>query len=77
LKKALCLSKFNKSRYVYELADTGLFVDDLRHKYNLPETESYTKFITNKRHYSTDFDLKFCDTPAMVDQNWKKACFEN
>jgi hypothetical protein len=77
LKKALCLSKFIKSRYVYELADTGLFVDDLLHKYNLPETESYTQFITNKSYSSTDFDLKFYDTPAMVDQNWKKACFEN
>jgi hypothetical protein len=49
LKKALCLSKFTKSRFVYELADTGLFIEDLRLKYNLPETDSYSKFLTNKR----------------------------
>jgi Reverse transcriptase (RNA-dependent DNA polymerase) len=77
LKKALCLSKFTKSRYVYELADTGLFIDDLRNKYSLPETESYNKFLINQSHSSTDIDLKFYDTPAMVNQNWKKACFEN
>jgi hypothetical protein len=77
LKKALNLSKFTKSRYVYELADTGLFVEDLRLKFNLPETESYNKFLTNKSYSSTDIDDKFYDTPALVNQDWKKSCFED
>jgi Reverse transcriptase (RNA-dependent DNA polymerase) len=77
LKKALSLSKFTKSRYVYELADTGLFVEDLRLKFDLPETESYNKFLTNKSYSSTDIDDKFYDTPAMVNPDWKKSCFDD
>jgi Reverse transcriptase (RNA-dependent DNA polymerase) len=77
LKKTLCLSKFTKSRFVYELADTGLFIDDLRLKYSLPATENYNKFLFNQSHSSTEIDFKFYDTPAMVNQDWKKACFEN
>ena len=71
LKKSLSLSKFTKSRYVYELADTGLFVEDLRLKFNLPETESYNKFLTNKSYSSTDIDDKFYDTPQWSTQTGK------
>jgi len=44
LKKSMCLSKFNKSRYIYFLADTTLFVEELRMKFNLPETVAYKRF---------------------------------
>jgi Reverse transcriptase (RNA-dependent DNA polymerase) len=77
LKKALCLSKFNKSRLVYELADTGSFIEELRLKYSLPETESYIKFINNRLFKISEIDLKFYDTPAMTDPTWKRACFED
>ena len=77
LKKALSLSKFIKSRYTYKLAATGYFIDDLRRKFSLPETDSYNKFITNQTFKNTCIDPQFFDTPAMINPNWKTACFDN
>jgi hypothetical protein len=77
LKKALCLSKFTKSRLAYELADTSSFVEELRCKFSLPETESYNKFLINRLYKISEIDPKFFDTPAMIDPSWKRACFEN
>jgi hypothetical protein len=77
LKKAMGLSKVNKARYTYELADTSTFIEDLRWRFSLPETESYNKFLTNWAFKLAEIDPKFYETPAMVDQNWKNSCFEN
>jgi Reverse transcriptase (RNA-dependent DNA polymerase) len=77
LKRALSLSKFIKSRYTYKLAETGYFIDDLRRKFSLPETESYKKFLTNQTFKNSCINPQFFDTPAMINQNWKTACFEN
>jgi hypothetical protein len=37
-----------RSRFVYELVDTDLFVSDLKLKFSLPETEVYNKFCEQK-----------------------------
>jgi hypothetical protein len=77
LKRALCLSKYINSRFAYALADTSSFIEDLRWKYSLPETESYNKFLNNQAFKMAEINPDFYDTPAMTDGNWKSACFEN
>jgi len=76
LKKAMCLSKFNKSRYVYFLADTTLFVEELRMKFNLPETEAYKRFYQENVNNVLNVNQEFFKTEGMINDVWKRPNFE-
>ena len=77
LKKALGLSKFMKSRLTYKLADTDFFVKDLMSRFSLPETPTSSKFIRNQLFKFSQIEPEIYDTPAMVNQTWKAACYAN
>jgi len=77
LKKAMCLSKFNKSRYVYFLADTTLFVEELKNKFNLEDTEAYKKFVNYSIENVLSVKQEFFETEAMKSDIWKRPNFEN
>jgi hypothetical protein len=71
LKRALCLSKFTKSRLVYELTAERFYVMELRLKFELPLTENYSKFMKSRVDKSEDINLAFFNTPAFKNDNWK------
>jgi hypothetical protein len=73
LKRVLSLSKHTKSRFTYELTETDLFMNDLKNKYNLPETLAYDKFIEQKLVNFAEIHPDFYETPAFLDSNWKKV----
>jgi Reverse transcriptase (RNA-dependent DNA polymerase)/Endonuclease-reverse transcriptase len=72
LKRALCLSKYTKSRLVYELTGEEFFVRELQKQFNLPETENYLKFIKKRIDKSEDINLSFYNTFALKNQRWKE-----
>ncbi|CAB3387087.1 Hypothetical predicted protein [Cloeon dipterum] len=76
LKKALCLSKFMKSRLAYKLADTEFFVDKLCSRFSLPRTQNYNKFIDNQLFKISEIDPEFYGAPAMVNPSWKSVCYD-
>jgi Reverse transcriptase (RNA-dependent DNA polymerase)/Endonuclease-reverse transcriptase len=77
LKRALCLSKFTKSRLVYELTGEKFFVTELQSKFNLPMTENYKKFVNNRESKAEDINLSFYNTPAFKNDNWKNPIQKN
>lgn len=77
LKKALCLSKYMKSRLAYKLADTEFFVSNLVQKFSLPETSSYIKFMESQSMKASNIAPEFFDTPAMTNQCWKSTFCDN
>jgi hypothetical protein len=48
LKRLLGLSKINKSRFTYQLADCDLFASDLCNKFNLCKNDAYENFVSQK-----------------------------
>jgi hypothetical protein len=76
LKKAMCLSKFNKSRYIYFLANTTLFVEELRIKFNLPETDAYKRFYMENVNKVLNVNHEFLNSVAMQNDVWKRPNFE-
>jgi hypothetical protein len=75
LKRVLGLSKYIRSRFVYELVDTDLFVSDLKLKFSLPETEVYNKFCEEKSMNKIGIVDEFYDTETMTNLNWQNAMF--
>jgi Reverse transcriptase (RNA-dependent DNA polymerase) len=77
LKKVLGLSKYTKSRFTYKLANTDFFVNDLRKRFSLPNTPAYEKFLENKIFAQNQINPDFYTTPAMCNDKWKSANFDN
>jgi hypothetical protein len=75
LKKVLGLSKFNWSRYVYELVDTDLFVSDLKEKFSLSESKSYENFYEAKLVNKTNIRDVFYEQMALTNVQWQQPCF--
>jgi hypothetical protein len=75
LKRVLGLSKYIRSRFVYELVDTDLFVSDLKLKFSLPETEVYNKFCEQKSMNKLGIIDEFYDTETMTNLKWQNALF--
>jgi hypothetical protein len=76
-KKVLGLSKYNKSRYVYELVsnEVTLFVTDLRNRFNLPDTNVYKKFCESKLLNKNMICKEFYETETMKNGNWRRGLF--
>jgi hypothetical protein len=77
LKRVLSMDKKLKSRFTYELVETDLFVNDLKYKYNLPDTEEYDKFMIKKIVNFSQIDPNFYETPAFSDPKWKNVNFKD
>jgi hypothetical protein len=77
LKRLLGLSKVNKSRFTYQLADCDLFVSDLCNKFNLCKNDAYENFISQNLINTSTIENKFYDTPAMTTEKWKMCNFVN
>jgi Reverse transcriptase (RNA-dependent DNA polymerase)/Endonuclease-reverse transcriptase len=75
LKRVLGLSKYIRSRFVYELVDTDLFVSDLKLKFSLPETEAYKKFHEQKSMNKLSIIDEFYETETMTNLKWQNALF--
>jgi hypothetical protein len=58
--------------FKYEL-ETDLFVNDLRQKYNLPDTAAIDDFMEQKIVNFSQINSKFYETPAFNDYNWKNV----
>ncbi|MGL4389034.1 MAG: reverse transcriptase family protein, partial [Brevinema sp.] len=77
LKRALCLSKYTKSRLVYELTGERFYVSELQLKFNLPITDNYIKFVQIRESKAEDISLSFYNTPAFKNDNWKNPNQKN
>jgi len=77
LQRVLSLSKYTKSRFVYDLIETDLFVNDLKSKLFLPDTSEYDKFMEQKLITFLEIDLDFYLTPAMCNTSWKEINCKN
>jgi hypothetical protein len=64
LKKLLCVSKYSKSRLVYELIGEKYFVEELKVKFKLETTNAYQKLIEIRNNKNDDIPLSFYSTPA-------------
>jgi hypothetical protein len=76
-KKALGLSKFTRSRYVYELVGEDLFVNDLKNRFQLPDTNNYLKFCEEKSKNKNSICQEFYKTETMTKSNWKQGLFKD
>ena len=76
-KKVLGISKYNRSRYVYELIakDSNLYVTDLKVRFNLPETDVYIKFCEEKKTNRLLICSEFFETETMINDNWRGPDF--
>ena len=78
LKRALGLHVSCRNRLVYLLADTPLFVEDLKTRFNLPATTAYDEFIKNWEIKMASIDPEFFMVGAMKDDHtWKKVARTN
>jgi len=74
-KKVLGLSKYTRSRFVYELLDTDLFMHDLKQKFSLPETIAFNKFFEERLLNKLNICDEFYETETMENFAWKNALF--
>jgi hypothetical protein len=77
LKRLLSLSKYTKSRFVYELVETDLLINELKMKFSLPDTLEYDKFMEQKILTFSEIDPLFYETPIFADNKWKNANFKD
>jgi hypothetical protein len=76
-KKVLGLSKFTRSRYVYELVGEDLFVTDLKNRFNLPDTNVYLKFCEEKAKNKNSICAEFYQIETMTNGNWRRCLFSD
>jgi hypothetical protein len=67
----MCISKYSKSRLVYELIGEKYFVEELKVKFKLETTNAYQKFIEIRNNKNDDIPLSFYSTPAFKTNVWK------
>ena len=70
LKAALGVSKYTKSRLIYELAKETLFVEDLRLKFSLPFTVNWERSLQERKKKREEIWPNFYATEAMIDRSW-------
>lgn len=73
LKAVLGVSKYTKSRLVYELAKESFLLEDLRLEHNLPSTSCYTRVLLERVEKRKEIWIDFYSTEAMVDRSWTEA----
>ena len=56
IKRVLGLHTSTKNRLVYPLSDTPLFVEEIRERFSLTRTESYTQFIAQREQLIAEID---------------------
>lgn len=78
-KRVLGLSKITQSRYIYELLDTDLFIDDLKNKFKLRDTNAYEKFFEAMLIKKTEVRDEFYDKLETINKKvqWAQSCFED
>ena len=77
LKRALCLSKYTKSRFTYKLAKCDFYVREIQIQMSLPETDAFKKFISEREVKATDINFEFYFTHAMLSDFWKVLNFSD
>ena len=70
LKTALGVSKYTRSRLVYELAGEPFLIEDLRWKLDLPSTDSWRKLLEDREKKRKEIWPEFYTTEAMVNRAW-------
>lgn len=72
LRRVLGLHSSSRSRYVFLLANSPLFIEDLVSRFHLPPTEIYKEWIRLWEDKMADVDPQFFNTDAMLNDDWKK-----
>jgi hypothetical protein len=75
LKRVLSVSKYSRNRLVYQLCDCQYFVTFLKTQFNLCSTPAYESFIIECNNKVAEIDPCFYQTPAFLNQSWKKPHF--
>lgn len=70
LKAALGVSKYTKSRLVYELAGETFLMEDLRMKLDLPSTHGWKKLMEDRESKRKEIWAEFYTTEAMLNRSW-------
>ena len=70
LKAALGVSKYTRSRLVYELAGEPFLIEDLRWKLNLPSTDSWKKLLEDREKKRKEIWPDFYSSEAMLNRSW-------
>ena len=73
LKRVLGLHRVARNRLVYLLADTPLFIEELRHRFDLPTTPSFKEVLSTWEAKFADIDADFLNSGAMRSQTWKEG----
>lgn len=73
LKAALGVSKFTKSRIIYELARETFLLEDIRLELQLPHTHQYDQALTEMKERKNDIWEEFYSTDAMIFRQWTGA----
>ena len=71
LKRVLGLHTSTYNRLVYLLADTELFIEQIKTQFGLPETPAYLEFISSYEEKMAQIDPEFYTTGAMTQSEWK------
>lgn len=76
LKKAMGVSKYTRSRFVYLLARETFLTEDLRTNMMLPKTNASERLLSTLREKREATPIEFYATGAMIDREWTKENFE-
>ena len=76
LKRTLSISKFSRNSYAYILAQESLFVDDIKHSFNLSETQAYVTFTEERTSKARQIPAGIMETDAMTTESWKGPNFQ-
>ena len=72
LKRALGVHRSAKNRLMNALAACTSFVEELRLRLHLEETETNREFISEREAKRSAIDPNFYDTPTMTNEEWKQ-----
>jgi hypothetical protein len=77
LKRVLSIEKKRKSRFTYQLVETDLLANDLKYKYNLPDTDEYDKVMVKEIVNFSQIYNNFLKTLAFSDPKRKNLNFKD
>jgi hypothetical protein len=76
VRKLLSVSKSTRTRFTYSLVNCNLFVEELKHRFHLPDTPAYLKFYRERELELETLPRDFFTVDAFHNDEWKKPQFK-
>jgi len=71
IRKLLSVDKSSRSKFTYSLVNSKLFVEELKQKFNLPETPAFLKFYDQRLNELNTLPDNFFAIDAFTNEDWK------